>query len=409
MNTQQKRDIWLIAVFRTISAVGDEVALFAFGLHFAPTPQKWMLGLLGLATVLPMIAISPLSGLLVDRYPVRRILGIVGLAQALAVVALVFVRHPAGILALVSLLSCGVGITQPGYGSLIAHIVPSEEMGAVQGRLSAINSVSLMMGPPIAGFLYAAVGLRGSLVVDAVTFVVIGFATFFLHHDRVPHVDAAKEKGAIARGIKAIFGDGVLRPVVIQTMLFIFIINMVGIVEVVLITQDFGASARVYGFTVACFGLGNFAGALLNGRLPIGDLNQVRRLLIGCFMIGAAEAVIGWLPTVNLVFLLMFLAGIGVGVANASAGTLLVSRIPVDVRGRALAASNAAFNSASVLSMAVGSVVVTLISARAIFQIAGVGATLVALILGPIALRQARRSEGQGDVRNLSQPATEGS
>ena len=409
MNTQQKRDVWLIAVFRTISAIGDEVAMFAFGLHFAHTPQKWMLGLLGLATVLPMITVSPLTGLLVDRYRIRRILGIVGLAQALAVVALVFVRHPAGILALVGLLSCGVGITQPGYGSLVAHIVPSEEMGAVQGRLSAINAASWMMGPPIAGFLYAAIGLRGSLVVDAVTFVVIGCATFFLHHDRVPHADAAKEKGAIAQGIKVIFGDGVLRPVVIQTMLFIFIINMVGIVEVVLITQDFGASARVYGFTVACFGLGNFTGSLLNGRLPIGDLNQVRRLLIGCFMIGAAEAVIGWLPAVTLVSLFMFLAGVGNGIANASAGTLLVARIPEDVRGRALAASNASFNSASVLSMAVGSVVVTLVSARAIFQIAGVGATLVALLLGPVALQQARRSDDHGDVRNLSQPVAEGS
>lgn len=409
MNAAQKRDVWTIAVFRTVSAVGDEVAMFAFGIHYANTSHKWMLGLLGLAVLLPMILLSPIAGLLIDRYPVRRLLGCIGLAQALTALALTGTHHPAMVLALVGLLSCGVGITQPGYGSLVASIVPANEMSVVQGRLSSINAMTWLLGPPIAGFLYTGVGLRGSLLVDAMSFGLIGVLTFFLHHDRVPHVDAARKKGAVAEGIKVIFGDGVLRPVVIQTMLFIFVINMIGIVEVVLITHDMGASAHAYGFIMACFGIGNFAGSMLAGRLPDGDINQVRRLLIGCFVIGIGEATIGWLPTVTFVFVFMLLAGVGNGVANVSASTLLMTRIPEEVRGRALAASNASFNSASVLSMAVGSIIVSAISARTIFQVSGLGATLVALILGPIALRSATRSETQGDVRNLSQPSGAGS
>ena len=409
MNTAQKRDVWTIAIFRTVSAVGDEVAMFAFGIHYANTSHKWMLGLLGLAVLLPMILMSPIAGLIVDRYPIRRVLGCIGFAQALTALALTTSHHPALVLGLVGLLSCGVGVTQPGYGSLVASIVPADEMGVVQGRMSSVNAVTWMLGPPIAGFLYSSVGLRGSLVVDALSFALIGTLTFLLHHDRVPEANAARSKGAVAEGIKVIFGDGVLRPAVIQTMLFIFIINMIGIVEVILITHDMGASAHAYGFIMACFGLGNFAGSMLAGRLPGGDINQVRRLLMGCFVIGVGEAIIGWLPTVTFVFLFMFLAGVGNGMANVSASTLLMTRIPDEVRGRALAASNATFNSASVLSMAVGSVVVTVMSARTIFQVSGLGATLVALILGPVALRQAKKSNTQGDVLNLSQPSADGS
>lgn len=407
MNRQQRRDVWLISIFRTISAVGDEVAMFAFGLYFVHTGQKWMLGLLGIATLVPMIAMSPFAGMLVDRYPIRRMLGLVGVAQALVVGALIFVRNPALVLVCVGLLSCGVGITQPGYGALVGSIVPPDEMNRIQGRLSSINAVTWMLGPPIAGFLYSTIDLRGSLFVDAVSFVIVGMVTMLLHHDRVPETGTTKQKGAVLEGVKVIFGDRLLRPAVIQTMLFIFVINMIGIVEVVLITHDMGASAQTYGFVMASFGVGNLLGALVTGRLPGDDLRLVRRLLIGCFVIGLGEAIIGWLPTVTFVFLFMFGAGIGNGMANVSAGTLLMSRIPEEVRGRALAASNASFNSASVLSMAVGAVVVSLISARAIFQISGLSACVVALVLGPVAMSQAKKS-AHGDVRNLSQPPAAG-
>lgn len=407
MNSRQTRDVWIIAIFRTLSAVGDEVGMFGFGIHYAHTHQKWMLGLLGLAMLLPMIVISPIGGLVVDRYPIRRMLGVVGLAQAGVASLLIFTQHPAVVLVLIGLLSCGVGVTQPGYGSLVASIVPKDEMGAVQGRLSSINAVTWLLGPPIAGLLYSSVGLRGALLADAITFATIGVWTFFLHHDRVPDASAARSRGGIAEGIRVIFGDGVLRPAVIQTMLFIFVITMIGVVEVVLITHDMHASARTYGFVMACFGFGNLFGSLLGGRLPGGDINQVRRLLLGCLVIGVGEAVIGWLPTVTFVFFFMLLAGVGNGLANVSASTLLMTRIPEEVRGRALAASNAVFNSASVMSMGVGAIVVSLISARAIFQISGLSASLVALLLGPVALRQAKQSHAHGDVRNSSQELEE--
>ncbi|MBU6234197.1 MAG: MFS transporter, partial [Acidobacteria bacterium] len=192
-------------------------------------------------------------------------------------------------------------------------------------------------------------------------------------------------------------------PVLIQTMLFIFALEMISVVEAVLVTHDMNASATAFGFVMASLGAGNLVGALLAGRLTGDDVTLVRRILLGCFVIGVGELTVGFLPTVTLAFPIMFITGLGNGVANVAATTLLARRIPAEVRGRAFAATTATFTSAAIASLGVGAIVVSFFSARSIFQAAGGASVVVAATLGPIALRNARRAS-HGEVRDNDQP-----
>ena len=151
------------------------------------------------------------------------------------------------------------------------------------------------------------------------------------------------------------------------------------------------------------FRSGSLVGALIAGRLEGDDVILIRRLLLGCFVIGVGELAVGFLPTVTLAFPIMFVTGLGNGVANVAATTLLARRIPADVRGRAFAATTATFTSAGIASLGVGAVVVSFFSARSIFQAAGGASVVVAATLGPIALRNARRAS-HGEVRDSSHP-----
>jgi MFS family permease len=403
MNALQRRDIRAMLSFRTLSSVGDQIAMVSLGIHYASTSQKWMIGVLALANATPPVVLSPVVGITLDRVGLRRLLGVVGLLQAVVALALTQVTNSAGVVALVALLGCGLAFTQAGYTAYMTSIVPPEGQAALQGNNQALGALAFMVGPSLAGLLYGTLGLSGAFLVDALSFAGIGAVTFLLHHDRQPEPHAAREKGAVLAGLRFLFHDDLLRPVLIQTMLFIFALEMVSVVEAVLITHDMKASATAFGFVMACLGAGNLVGALIAGRFDGDDVTMIRRVLIGCFVIGAGELAVGFLPTVTLAFPIMFITGLGNGVANVAATTLLARRIPAEVRGRAFAATTATFTSAAIASLGVGAIVVSFFSARTIFQAAGGASVLVAATLGPIALRSARRAS-HGEVRDSAQP-----
>lgn len=402
-NSLQRRDIRAMLTFRMLSSIGDQIAMVSLGIHYASTPQKWMIGVLALANATPPVVLAPVVGLILDRTSLRRLLGCVGLIQALVALALTQVSHPAAVVALVALLGCGLAFTQAGYTAYMTSIVPPESLASLQGNNQALGAVAFMIGPSLAGLLYGTLGLSGAFLVDALSFAGIGCVTLFLHHDRRPEPHAAREKGAVLAGLRFLFHDNLLRPVLIQTMLFIFALEMISVVEAVLVTHDMNASATAFGFVMACLGAGNLVGALLAGRLTGDDVTLVRRILLGCFVIGVGELTVGFLPTVTLAFPIMFITGLGNGVANVAATTLLARRIPAEVRGRAFAATTATFTSAAIASLGVGAIVVSFFSARSIFQAAGGASVVVAATLGPIALRNARRAS-HGEVRDNDQP-----
>jgi len=394
MNQAQKRDIRLIVLFRSLSFVGDEIALFALMVHFAHSNQHWMIGALAFANAAPPVLLTPIAGLVVDRVPTRRLLGYLGIFQAVIVLGLVFVHNSYGILALIVLLGCGVAFTQPGYGALVAHITPEEDMAKTQASMQSVLAVAGMAGPAVAGLVYGEFGLSFAFICDGISFFLIGVATFFLRHDRRPAQVSSDEKqrGQVMAGVRWLFGDPLLRPVVIETMIFVFAINLITVSEVILITQTMHASSTTYGLVGATYGIGNVLGSVLAGRLPQGDMNIIRSLMMGTVLIGGAFSIVGWLPSVGWVFPFMVVGGIGNGIANVAAMTLFALRIPEEIRGRGYAAIGAVFTGMSLCSMAFGGAIVSALPARTIFQISGLASLGAVLFFGPLALRQAKRA-----------------
>jgi len=394
MNKVQQRDIRLIVLFRSLSFVGDEIALFALMVHFAHSNQHWMIGALAFANAAPPVLLTPIAGLVVDRVPTRRLLGWLGVLQAVVVLGLVVVHNSYGILILTVLLGCGVAFTQPGYGALVAHITPEEDMAKTQASMQSFLAVAGMAGPALAGLIYGQFGLSTAFICDGTTFLLIGVATLFLHHDRrpAPRSSAETQKGQVMAGMRWLFGDPLLRPVVIETMIFVFAINLITVSEVVLITQTMHASSTIYGLVGATYGIGNVLGSVLAGRLPQGDMNIIRSLMMGTVLIGGAFSIVGWLPSVGWVFPFMVVGGIGNGIANVAAMTLFALRIPEEIRGRGYAAIGAVFTGMSLCSMAFGGVIISALPARTIFQISGLASLGAVLFFGPLALRQAKRA-----------------
>ena len=406
MDPSKKRDLNLIASFRGLSAVGDQLALFALMVHFAHTSDKWMVGAVTFANAVMPVVLVPISGLIVDRVPNKQLLGCLGVAQALVVSALAFTHQPALILLCIALLGCGVAFTQPGYSALVASFIPEDEMAAAQSRLQTISQGAMLAGPILAGVIYGTLGHAAPFLIDAVTFFLVGVTTFALRNNRIPQRQPKESRrGEASAGLRFLMSDKLLAPVIIETFVFIFALDIISVVEVVLFTHTMHASALTYGLVGGVFGFGMVLGALATGKFPPGQINYVVYLFLGALTISAMFTAMGWLPSIGVVFPFMFVAGIANGVANVAANTLFALRIPADIRGRANAAVSSVFTSASLGSMAIGGVLVASMTPRMIFHIAGISSAAAILFFGPTTVRRARRAYGA--ERNLDQPAND--
>jgi MFS transporter, DHA1 family, tetracycline resistance protein len=133
-----------------------------------------------------------LIGRLTRRFGEERLL-FCGLALIGAgLLVLPFVRSLAGLVAGVSGLALGMGLTQPSTNSLISRRAGRDEQGEVLGVSQSVASFSRVVGPAAAGFCFTALGRNAPFVVGALLVA----AALFLTLQLVRRLDAAALAGA---------------------------------------------------------------------------------------------------------------------------------------------------------------------------------------------------------------------
>lgn len=164
------RDVWLLAILRGVSLLGDQIVLFALMIHFAHSPHRWTIGAVGIANTVPPVALSPFAGKFLDGVRVKRFLALVLALQGVAAMGLVVTHSIAGVLALLAILGCGLAFTQPGYNVLVAAIVPPEQMVTAQSRLQSVSGVVSFAAPALAGLIVGNFSRGVPFAVDAISF-----------------------------------------------------------------------------------------------------------------------------------------------------------------------------------------------------------------------------------------------
>ncbi|MCW5582135.1 MAG: MFS transporter, partial [Luteimonas sp.] len=117
--------------FRIFTILSYQCVAVTVGWHvYELTRDPWMLGLIGLAEVLPYFCVAPFAGYLVDHLPRRR-LGAFA-ASCLAITPLLLVAIAAGwtsagvwaIYAAIALTGCVRAFLGPVYNALFARVLP---------------------------------------------------------------------------------------------------------------------------------------------------------------------------------------------------------------------------------------------------------------------------------------------
>lgn len=165
--------LWLGQLF---SIMTTSMTSFAITLWiYQKTGSALDLGFTQFFFLAPFLLLSPVAGVMIDRYSRKTMMMVSDLCAGIATVT-ILILHSSGNLELwhiyVSMVLQGMGNTfqWPAYSAAVSTMVDKKQLGRVNGMMSLMESGPQVLGPIMAAALLPFVGLTGILVADIVTF-----------------------------------------------------------------------------------------------------------------------------------------------------------------------------------------------------------------------------------------------
>jgi Na+/melibiose symporter-like transporter len=381
-----KPDVRLIVGAVGISALGDFILWIPLTLQLQEmTDSGIAVAALFIALWAPVVVLAPVAGLLVDRFEARGVLLAASLVQMVIAASLALALDSvAAILVLAALLGVGFAVAQPAEFALVPPVAGDDRLIEVNGLVETARYAGMTAGPVIGGVLAGVGGVDVAMLVNAGTFGVVALAALMLRTRRPPQPREEGDEPERARdGVVYLFRDrtlGLALSVVFVSLLFM---TASATAEVFFLKEDLKVSDAVYGLVFGAWTIGMVAGALVVARrVPAAGL------ALGVLVAVAVQGAGLGLPTVWLAVgfgaAMWFVGGVGHGIKNVLARTLIQQRVPHRLHGRAFAAYNGMRNGAELFALAGGGVLVAAIGGRATLALAGaipVAAAAVGLIL----------------------------
>jgi Na+/melibiose symporter-like transporter len=374
------RDLRLLSLAVALSAAGDMLATIVLALQVHElTGSALAVSALFAATMLPVVGLARAAGAVADRVESTRVLALASLAQAVVALGLAVMGGSlAAILVLSALLAAGSAVSQPAEFALVPAVAGSgADLVRANGIMESARYAGFAAGPLVAALLVAA-GPSVAMLVNAASFAAIAVAAKLMRARRRPAQAQANAGGPPLSGDAAsLWRDPVLRATVVPACAALLVISITLTAEVFYARDVLGAGDGTYALLTAAWMIGMVAGASgLAAKVPRGALAPAA--LIALAVQGAAVAGQTAWTVVPFAMAGFLLGGLGHGLKNTLLRTLIQDRVPAAGHGRAFASYNALRNTAEVLALAAGGLLVAALGARSALLVAGLGPVFAA-------------------------------
>lgn len=352
------RNLWLGQI---VSLLGDWFNLIASAALIGQLTQSGLaIGSLFVVRMLAPFLISPIAGVVADRYNRKHILIVADLIRAAVVFGFLFVREPGQVWLLYVLTAIQLGLSGfffPARNAILPDITKPDELGAANALSSTTWSVMLALGAALGGLVSGTWGIYPAFVIDGLTFLL---SAFFIAQVKVhwqPSLNASEKSIAAAvhqyvEGLRYLRQHLDVLAVAVQKAVNSFFLSSGFQVIQVAIAQDvfpIGEGGGIsLGLMFALAGVGTGIGPIIARKYTGDDNRLLKRAMALGYLIGGVGMVIT-APLFNLWIVLLGTAmrGIGGGIVWVFSTQLLLQMVPGQVRGRIFASEFAIFYLAS--------------------------------------------------------------
>lgn len=336
----------LLSVGQIVSLIGSGMTCFAQAIWIYTDQGGSIINLTMLAVLaqLPGVLISPIAGVLIDRWDRRWVMIISNGVAALATLALraLIVTNNFEIWH-IYVITCVISIANhfqwPAFFATIPLVVPKKSLGSANGLVQVARSLGLVAAPFMAGIIVTLFSIQGVILFDMVSYTVAFLTLLIVRIPRPPLlIDTKTNENSFKNEL--IYGWKYLleRPGLVRvTLLFSasgFLMSVVSILMLpmalnTISASEYGSLASVGGVCMLISGL-----AVTIWGIP---KNRVQTMLAMMLLQGVAIVLAGLQPSMALwltAFSIFFFVS---PILNTCSEVIWQSKVAPHVQGRVLA------------------------------------------------------------------------
>ncbi|MEO3787109.1 MFS transporter [Actinocorallia sp. B10E7] len=289
---------------------------------------------------LPMLLFGLWGGVIVDRYPRRKLLMISQLGLGLPALVLGVLAVTGGaqvwhVYLLAFVLGMATVLDNPARQTFVVEMVGKDDLPNAIALNSATFNGARMIGPAVAGVLIALVGTGPVFLINAASFGAVILGLWLMREDEL-HVlpPVPRKKGQLREGLRYIRSRPDLVTVLVTVALVAGFSMNFQITTSLVATEVFGRGASEFGLASTLLALGSMSGALLAAR----RVAPSRRLLYGAVLVfGVFEILVGLMPTWPAFLVMLVPTGLALMTFTTAANSTMQLGVSGEMRGRVMA------------------------------------------------------------------------
>lgn len=288
---------------------------------------------------LPTLLLTPLGGVLADRFDKRKVLLCTQLSAVvppLILGVLTATEHVTIwiVFGLALVMGTIEALDKPARVTFISHIVSGKHLTNAVTLNSIVQNMGKVVGPALAGILIATVGLAYSFLANAGSFLAVVVVLLLVRPDRaLKHPEVGRQMGQFVEGLRYVRSRrDIFGPLILMTTTGLLAYNW-QVVLPLLARDTFHGDAQVAGSFFSAMGLG----AIVGGLAIAGSLRPtINRLVVSGLTFAAFVLALVLAPTLIVASVVLFATGAASVSFRSVATSMLQLRTEPHMRGRVI-------------------------------------------------------------------------
>lgn len=335
-----------------ITRFGDSIDSIAFSwMVYVMTGSRVLMGTIFAISIIPNILILPFGGVVADVFNKKMItvFGDILRGFSVAVLALFYflnILEVWHLFVFVSINSLFESFANPARGSMMPNIIEQEDFVKGSSWLGTASNFGSLIGLSVAGILIAVVGIWGTILIDAITFLFSGLLIFLIQFkDRREEV-AEKPKVKdyfvlIGEGITYLRSKKILIALLLLASFLNFALVPLNVLRPIYVTEVLNLGVEGLSYLGMAVMIGMIVGGYLMG-VKGKNMNAITGIGLGLSLLGLMYMLMG-LPgytnfseNFNLLFVIIvsFFFGLSVPVVNAPMTAAIMRTTAPEMLGR---------------------------------------------------------------------------
>ncbi len=322
-----------------ISNIGSGMTAFALSVYvYEKTGSVSYISLITLLSFMPSIILSPIGGLLADRYD-RRLLMIIGdLFSGLGLIYILW-NIQAGEKSIVPIFlgitfsSIFTSLLEPSYRATLTDILDEENYAKASGLIHAAGSAKYLISPVIAGMILSVADIRVILLLDILTFITTCLMIFLVRKSMNSEMQNYK-KDSFKGLLEGLFIIKENRGVYSLVIIMFFVCFFMGFIQILIRPMILAlSSVKTAGMMESLCAAGLLIGSLWIGIAGI-KKNYSKILAVACFFCGIFMSMTGVNENLAIIGISTFLFFSTLPFMNSCADVLVRVSVPNELQGR---------------------------------------------------------------------------